>query len=126
MLPQCRDMGVGVVPWSPLARGRLARGVDGPHTTRAASDELARTLYDDADDAIVAAVGEVADRHGVSRAQVALAWLHAQDGVTAPIVGATRLAHLEDAIASVDVELTDDDLAALTAPYRPRPVLGHS
>ncbi|MBW3620102.1 MAG: aldo/keto reductase [Actinobacteria bacterium] len=126
MLPQCRDMGVGVVPWSPLARGRLARPVDGPDTARATSDEYTSALYDDADDAIIDAVGEVAERHGVSRAQVALAWLLAQDGVTAPIVGATELSHLEDAIASVEVELSGDDLAALEAPYRPRPVLGHT
>ena len=126
MIPQCVDQGVGVVPWSPLARGRLARPPsERDATTRGASDSFSPHLYDDAADGIVDAVGAVAQRHGVSRAQVGLAWLLHQPGVTAPIVGATRLAHLDDAVASVDVVLDEDDLEALAAPYLPRPVLGH-
>ncbi len=125
MLPQCADMGVGVLPWSPLARGRLARPPDGDETARASFDEFTRHLYDDAADGVVEAVGAVAQGHGVTRAQVALAWLLRNPAVDAPIVGATKLDHLEDAVAALDVELSDDDVAALEAPYVPRPVLGH-
>ena len=127
MLPQCLDMGVGVVPWSPLARGLLARpraGDDSP-TERAASDEFTARLYDEDDVPVIGAVESVADRHGVSMAEVALAWLLAQPAVTAPIVGATRLSHLEAAVAATEVELTDDDVTALETPYRPHAVLGH-
>ena len=126
MLPQCRDMGVGVVPWSPLARGRLARPADAEDTAREASDGFSSHLYDDAATGIIDAVGEVADRHGVSRAQVAAAWVMRHPAVTAPIVGATKLAHLDDAAGALDVELTDEDVEALEAPYVPRPVLGHA
>jgi aryl-alcohol dehydrogenase-like predicted oxidoreductase len=125
MLPQCLDMGVGVVPWSPLARGRLARPADAEDTPREASDEFSRHLYDDAATGIIGAVGEVADRHGVTRAQVALAWVNRNPAVTAPIVGATKLSHLDDAVGSLEVELTDDDVELLEAGYVPRPVLGH-
>jgi aryl-alcohol dehydrogenase-like predicted oxidoreductase len=124
MLPLCRDQGVGVLPWSPLARGRLARAPqDRDATTRGRSDDFSRRLYDDADGGIIDAVGEVADRHGVTRAQVALAWLLTRPEVTAPIVGATKLAHLDDAAAATEVVLTADDVAQLEAPYQPRPVL---
>jgi 1-deoxyxylulose-5-phosphate synthase len=127
MLPQCADMGVGVIPWSPLARGRLARPAEQATTTRRSEqDRFGNLLYDEADTRITDAVGEVAEDRGISRAQVALAWLLAKPVVTAPIVGATRLAHLDDAVAAVDVELTADEIEALEAPYRPRPVLGHS
>ena len=127
MIPQCLDMGVGVTPWSPLARGRLARPPqDAGATTRGASDEFSTYLYDDAADGVVDAVGAVAERHGISRAQVALAWLLSKPGVTAPIVGATKRSHLADAVAAVDVSLTSEDVAQLEAPYVPRPVLGHS
>ena len=125
MLPLCRDQGVGVVPWSPLARGRLARPADDDSTTRAASDDFTRHLYDDAETTIIDRVGEVAARLGISRAQVALSWVMAQDGVTAPIVGATELAHLDEAIAATEVGLSSDDLAYLSEPYQARPVLGH-
>jgi aryl-alcohol dehydrogenase (NADP+) len=123
MLPLCRDEGIGVIPWSPLARGRLARRWD-ETTERSESDEFGRTLYDESDRAVVDAVGAIADRRGLSRAQVALAWLLAQPGVTAPIVGATKPHHLDDAVAAVDLRLDDDELAALAAPYRPQPVRG--
>ncbi len=125
MLPQCADMGVGVLPWSPLARGRLARPPLAEETARSEFDEFTRHLYDEAADGVVDAVGAVAQRHGVTRAQVALAWLLRNPVVDAPIVGATKLDHLEDAVAALDVELTDDDVAQLEAPYAPRPVLGH-
>jgi 1-deoxyxylulose-5-phosphate synthase len=126
MLPQCRDMGVGVIPWSPLARGRLARPADEASATRRGrQDSFSEVLYDDADTAIVDVVGQLADAHGVSRAQIALAWMLAKDEVTAPIVGATKLSHLEDAAAATEVELDDEAIARLEKPYRPRPVLGH-
>lgn len=126
MLPQCADMGVGVLPWSPLARGRLARAPDASDTARAATDEFTPHLYDAAAAGVLDAVGRVAARHEATRAQVALAWLLHQPSVTAPIVGATRLEHLEQAVAAVDLELDEQDLAELEQPYEPRPVLGHS
>jgi 1-deoxyxylulose-5-phosphate synthase len=126
MLPQCRDMGVGVIPWSPLARGRLARPADEASATRRGrQDSFSEVLYDDADTAIVDVVGQLADAHGVSRAQIALAWMLAKDEVTAPIVGATKLSHLEDAAAATEVELDEEAIERLEKPYRPRPVLGH-
>lgn len=129
MLPLCRDQGVGVIPWSPLARGLLAgtRERGGTrHTTRARSDEYADSLYAEADFAVVDALTAVAQRRNLPPAQVALAWLLRQPGVTAPIIGATKLSHIEDAVAALDVRLTDEEAAELEAPYRPHPVLGHS
>jgi aryl-alcohol dehydrogenase (NADP+) len=128
MLPLCRAEGIGVVPWSPLARGLLSgsrkRG-GGAETTRARSDAFAQ-MYDRPEDFDVAErVVAVAGRHGVPPARIALAWLLAQPGVTAPIVGATKMQHLEDAVASLDVRLTDEDRKELEEPYRPHPVLGH-
>jgi len=123
MLPLCREEGVGVIPWSPLARGRLARPWD-ETTERSRSDEFGRTLYDESARDIVDAVGAIADRRNLPRAQVALAWLLAQPGVSAPIVGATKPHHLDDAIAALEVQLDDDELAALAAPYRPQQVRG--
>lgn len=127
MIPQCRDLGVGVVPWSPLARGVLARppATDAAATERAASDEFTERLYGDDDVPVIEAVAEVAGRRGIPMAQVALAWLLGRPGVTAPIVGATKLSHLEDAVAAVDLALTVEDVAQLEAPYVPHPVLGH-
>lgn len=126
MLPQCRDMGVGVVPWSPLARGLLARPAgEREATTRGASDAFTATWYDDVAMPVIEEVGRIAEARGVSRAQVALAWLLHQPAVTAPIVGATKLAHLDDAIAAVDVELSPDELGALEQHYAPREVRGH-
>jgi 1-deoxyxylulose-5-phosphate synthase len=123
MLPYCLATGVGVLPWSPLARGRLTRDWDDASTSRAGTDEFGKRLYrqdDDADRAIAAAVAKVAEGRGVSRAQVALAWVRQQPAVTAPIVGVTKRSHLDDAVASLDLELTADELAALEAPYTPR------
>jgi aryl-alcohol dehydrogenase-like predicted oxidoreductase len=125
MLPLCVDQGVGVIPWSPLARGRLTRDWDAV-TARTETDEFGRSLYRDEDKAIVDAVAEVASRRGISRAQVALAWLARHPAVDAPIVGATKPEHLADAVASVDVELTDDEVAALEAPYVPHLIAGHA
>ncbi len=129
MLPLCLDQGVGVIPWSPLARGMLAgtrERTGARHTTRARSDEITDRLYDDADFAVVDALTTVAKARDLPPAQVALAWLLRQPAVTAPIVGATKLRHVDDAVAAVGVHLDDDEAAALEAPYRAHPVLGHS
>ena len=123
MLPYCAATGVGVIPWSPLARGKLTRPWD-TTTARSETDEFGKTLYRDEDERIVDAVGEIAEQRGVSRAQVALAWVARQPGVVAPIVGATKPGHLEDAVAALDLELTDDEVARLEAPYRPHEVVG--
>jgi aryl-alcohol dehydrogenase-like predicted oxidoreductase len=121
MLPFCLDSGVGVLPWSPLARGRLTRDWD-ETTNRSETDTFGQTLYkqQEADDReIAAAVAEVAALRGVPRAQVALAWVRQQPAVTSPIVGATRAHHLADAVASVNLTLTEEELLRLAAPYRP-------
>jgi aryl-alcohol dehydrogenase-like predicted oxidoreductase len=123
MLPLCLDQGVGVIPWSPLARGRLTRDWDAT-TARSQSDNFGRTLYEDDDRRIVDAVAKVAESRGTSRAQVALAWLLRQPAVTAPIVGATKPEHLEDAIKAVGVRLSDDEAAQLEGPYSPREPAG--
>jgi aryl-alcohol dehydrogenase-like predicted oxidoreductase len=123
MLPLCADQGVGVIPWSPLARGRLARDWD-ESTERASTDEFGKTLYVESDRTIVERVAQVAAERSVPRAQVALAWLLAKPVVTAPIVGATKLQHLEDAVAAVDVELSDEEVAQLEEPYAPHAVAG--
>jgi 1-deoxyxylulose-5-phosphate synthase len=128
MIPQCIDQGVGVIPWSPLARGVLAgsRTREGERrTTRSNSDAFQDVLYSDADFDVVDRVAEVAAKRGVSSAQVALAWLLHRRGVTAPIVGATRLAHLEDALAAEELELSEDEMQRLEELYVPHPVLGH-
>lgn len=128
MIPLCLDQGVGVIPWSPLARGLLAgsRERGGKrHTVRAESDTFADKLYEDADFAVVDAVRAVAVERGLPPGQIALAWLRSKPAVTAPIVGATKLPHLEDAIASLEVTLSEQEIARLEAPYRPHPVLGH-
>lgn len=123
MLPLCRAEGIGVIPWSPLARGRLARPWQAPSTSdRVSHDRTAQRLYsatEDADRLVVDAVGRVAEARGLSRAQVALAWTLQRPGITAPIVGATRPAHLDDALAALSVRLDREDIAALEAPYVP-------
>jgi 1-deoxyxylulose-5-phosphate synthase len=126
MLPLCRAEGIGVLPWSPLARGRLTRDWR-ESSTREETDEVGKRLYTaavDADRAVIDAVAAVASTRGVPRAQVALAWLIQQPGITSPIVGASRLGHLEDAMAALDLRLTAEELSALEAPYVPHPVSG--
>jgi aryl-alcohol dehydrogenase-like predicted oxidoreductase len=129
MIPLCIDQGVGVIPWSPLARGVLAgtRTREGTRlTTRAGEDPFTDYLYNQPTDFdVVERVAEVASERGVSPAQVALAWLLHQPGVTAPIVGATKPEHLVDALAAEQLELTDEEIARLEEPYVPHPVLGH-
>ncbi len=124
MLPLCADQEIGVIPWSPLARGRLTRSWDA-ETARTETDEFGATLYRDEDEQIVTRTLEVAERLGRSPAQVGLAWLLSNPVVTAPIVGVTKPKHLEDAIAAVDLDLPDDAIAALEEPYRPHPIAGH-
>jgi aryl-alcohol dehydrogenase-like predicted oxidoreductase len=123
MLPLCAAEGIAVTPWSPLARGKLTRDWD-TTTSRAETDEFGKTLYRDADAQIVEAVVRVAERRRVPRAQVALAWLAHKSEVTSPIVGATKAHHLDDAVAAIDLELTDDEVAELEAPYEPHEVAG--
>jgi aryl-alcohol dehydrogenase-like predicted oxidoreductase len=129
MIPLCIDQGVGVIPWSPLARGVLAgnRNRAGDrHTLRAETDALTDYLYNQPSDFdVVERVGEVAADRGVPAAQVALAWLLHKPGMTAPIVGATKLGHLEDALAAERLELSPDEMKRLEDPYLPHPVLGH-
>ncbi len=129
MLPLCEAEGIGVIPWSPLARGFLAgnrRRQDYGETARAKSDEFAHTMYyDDSDFAVVEKVTEIAGQRGVSNAQVALAWLLHQPAVTAPIVGASKMQHLEDAIAAASLKLDENELKALAELYAPHRVLGH-
>ncbi|MBV8976731.1 MAG: aldo/keto reductase [Alphaproteobacteria bacterium] len=130
MIPLCNALGVAVIPWSPLARGFLAgnrRRQDKGETARAKSDEFAHAMYyQDSDFAVVDAVSEVAARRGVPNAQVALAWLLSRKGVTAPIVGASKMSHLDDAIAALDLKLSDEEIKALSKPYTPHRVLGHT
>jgi aryl-alcohol dehydrogenase-like predicted oxidoreductase len=129
MIPLCIDQGVAVLPWSPLARGFLTgnRKPDSPSPTlRATTDEFGKTLYyRETDFAVAEAVEQVAARRGVTPAQVALAWLLQAPGVTAPIVGATKLTHLQDTIKGLELKLSSEEVAELEAPYQPHPVLGH-
>ena len=129
MIPQCIDQGVGVLPWSPLARGLLAgnRTAAGDRlTTRAQTDQFTDSLYvPELDFPVIERAAEVADGRGLPPAQVALAWLLHQPGVTAPIAGATKLQHLEDALAAAELSLSADELARLEEPYAPHAVSGH-
>ncbi|WP_088509473.1 aldo/keto reductase [Burkholderia ubonensis] len=127
MLPLCADQGIAVLPWSPLARGRLTRDWDAS-SERLQSDVYGQTLYEayaDNDRAIVEAVATIARARNVPRAQVALAWLLQKSGVTAPIIGASKAQHLDDAVAALSLELSAEELAALEAPYVPHAVAGH-
>jgi aryl-alcohol dehydrogenase (NADP+) len=124
MHPLCADQGIGVIPWSPLARGRLTRDWD-ESTARSDTDRFGQTLYDERSDrAIVDRVAEIARERGISRAQVALAWVLAMPVVSAPIVGVTKDQHLDDAVAAVDVRLTDEEIARLEEPYTPHAAAG--
>lgn len=128
MLPLCADQGIGVIPWSPMARGRLARPW-GEVTERLGTDVFGKTLYtrtDDANRAIVSAVGNIAAQRGVKMAEVALAWVLQKQPVSAPIVGVTKLSQLTDALGALDVTLTTEEVASLEAPYQPTGVAGFS
>ncbi|GLY14366.1 oxidoreductase [Kineosporia sp. NBRC 101677] len=124
MLPFCADQGVGVIPWSPMARGRLTRDWDSG-SNRQQTDEVLQALYQEGDRRIAEAVAEVAAARGVPRAQVALAWVARNPVVTAPIIGATKPQHLTDAVEALSLELSDEEVARLEAPYTPHPVAGH-
>jgi len=129
MMRLCLDEKVAVLPWSPLARGRLARPWKSETTSRSETDRFGNWMYsqtEDADRKVVDRVGEVAAKREIPRAQVALAWLLAKPGVTAPIVGATKAHHLEDAVAALSIKLSTEEMAALEEPYVPHPVLGFS
>ncbi len=129
MIPLCLDQGVGVIPWSPLARGLLAgtRERNGErHTVRSGSDPLADDMYDDADFDVVDVVRAIAAERGLPPAQIALAWLLGRPAVSAPIVGATQLRHVDDAVAAAELILSDEEAARLQTPYRPHPILGHA
>ncbi len=126
MLPLCREEGIGVIPWSPLARGRLTRDWDSS-SARAETDDFGKTLYAataEADRKVVEAVAAVAKARGIPRAQVALAWVLQKPGITAPIVGASKMGHLDDAVAALKVKLTAEEIAALEAAYVPHAVVG--
>ena len=125
MMPLCADRGIGVIPWSPLARGKLTRSWDAS-TERSETDEFGKSLYGhlESDRAIVESVAKVAGDRGVPAAQVALAWVLHKPPVTAPIVGATRMRHLDDAVAAVDLRLSSEEIARLEEPYVPHPVVG--
>jgi 1-deoxyxylulose-5-phosphate synthase len=130
MIPYCIDEGIGVIPWSPLARGFVAgnrsRTERSGETKRAQTDEYAQKLYyEPSDYDVVDRISEIAKERGVSNAQVALAWLLHQPGVTAPIIGASKIEHLDELAKAVDLELSDEEIKRLSEPYRPHPVLGH-
>jgi aryl-alcohol dehydrogenase (NADP+) len=125
MMPLCADQGIGVIPWSPLARGKLTRDWD-VETERSRTDEFGKTLYDTSasDRVIVERVAQVAAERGVPRAQVALAWMLSKPFVTAPIVGATKPHHLADAVAAVDLALSAEEIRRLEEPYTPHDIAG--
>jgi len=126
MLPFCQDQKIAVIPWSPLARGRLTRDYD-EKTARSETDEFGKTLYqqaEDADRAIIGVVGDLAKKHGVSRAQIATAWILQKSAVTAPIIGASKSGHIDDAVGALSVKLSAEDVAALEEPYVPHRVEG--
>jgi aryl-alcohol dehydrogenase-like predicted oxidoreductase len=128
MLPLCADQGIGVIPWSPLARGKLTRPWD-DSTARAQTDEFGKTLYqstEESDRKVVDRVAALAESRGLPYAQIALAWMLHKSVITSPIVGATKMSHLEDAVAALAVTLSGDEIASLEEPYVPHPVLGFS
>ena len=128
MLPLCREEKIGVIPYSPLASGRLTRDWSKVRTLRSDTDQIARSKYDattDTDQQVVARVADLAEKHAVQRVQIALAWLLQKQPVTAPIIGATKINHLEDAISALSVHLTPEEVAYLEEPYVPHSIVGH-
>jgi aryl-alcohol dehydrogenase-like predicted oxidoreductase len=128
MLPLCREEKIGVIPYSPLASGRLTRDWSSVSTVRSETDQIAKGKYDataEMDQLVVERVAEVADRLGVQRVHIALAWLLQKPPVTAPIIGATKLSHLEDAVGALSVQLSPEDVAYLEEPYMPHRIVGH-
>jgi aryl-alcohol dehydrogenase (NADP+) len=131
MIPLCIDQGIGLIPWSPLARGFLAgkrKREGGGETSRAQTDQYADEMYFRENDfTIIEQVQEIAKKHGVTNAQIALAWMLSKSHITAPIIGASKMAHLEEAIAALDIVLSEDEVSLLLEEaYQPHPVLGHS
>jgi aryl-alcohol dehydrogenase-like predicted oxidoreductase len=127
MMPLCREEKIGVIPYSPLAAGRLTRDWSSESSLRAETDEIAKRKYDstsNADQLVVERVAEIAANYGVPRSHIALAWLLQKEAVTAPIIGATKISHLEDAVAALSVKLTQGDVEYLEAPYVPHSVVG--
>ena len=127
MLPLCADAGIAVMPWSPLARGKLARPADGASTQRSQTDRLQSVLYDqtqDADAKVISEVERIAGSRGVPMAQIALAWVLQKPAVTSPVIGATKAGHIDDAVAALDLKLTPEEIAALEKPYVPHEVTG--
>jgi aryl-alcohol dehydrogenase-like predicted oxidoreductase len=128
MLPLCREEKIGVIPYSPLASGRLTRDWSSETTLRSETDQIAKTKYDataDTDRQVIERVAELADKHEVPRVHIALAWLLQKKPVTAPIVGATKITHLEAAVGALSVTLTEDEVTYLEEPYAPHPIVGH-
>ena len=127
MIPLCQSEGIGILPWSPLARGRLARAAEGESTKRFESDQFGKKMYsptEAVDREVIDRVGQVAEQRGVPRAQVALAWLLSKSAITSPIVGATKPHHLSDAVAALALRLTAEEISSLEEPYKPHPILG--
>jgi aryl-alcohol dehydrogenase-like predicted oxidoreductase len=127
MIPLCQSEGIGVIPWSPLARGRLARPWQTESTKRYQTDQFGKSLYsrtEENDHAVVDRLGKISEQRGASRAQVALAWMLSKPAITSPIVGATKPHHLSDAAAALSLRLTPEEIASLEEPYAPHPVLG--
>jgi aryl-alcohol dehydrogenase-like predicted oxidoreductase len=128
MLPLCREEKIGVIPYSPLASGRLTRDWSSESTLRAETDQIQKMKYDasaEMDRQIVERVAEIAQKHGATRTHIALAWLLQKESVTAPIVGATKIAHLEEAVGALSVNLTAEEVAYLEEPYVPHRIVGH-
>jgi 1-deoxyxylulose-5-phosphate synthase len=128
-LPLCRDQHIGVIPYSPLASGRLTRDWSPDSSLRAQTDQVQKSKYDataETDRQVVQRVAETAEKHGVPRAQIALAWLLQKKTVVAPIIGATKIAHIEDALPAMDIRLTPEEVAYLEEPYVPHEIVGHS
>jgi 1-deoxyxylulose-5-phosphate synthase len=128
MLPFCREEKIGVIPYSPLASGRLTRDRSSERTHRSETDQIAKSKYDstaEPDGQVIERVAEIAEKHGVSRVHIALAWLLQKKPVTAPIVGATKITHLEDAVGALSIKLIQEEIAYVEEPYVPHRIVGH-